>query len=152
MHRSLMATLMVSLIFASGACNRDQEKMRSTSETQAQAAQPANTPITVEGCVKAGDAADTFVLTTARTEGGQDTVTYQLVGEQTPSLRDHVGRRVEVSGMMEAQQEIASRTTAQPKEQRPTGTSGTPTVQTRAEIDIKRLSVKSVKGIGGRCD
>lgn len=150
--RITFATIALGAAIATGACSRD-EKMTTASESQTQAAQAANTPMTVAGCVKAGDAADTYVLTTARTEGAPtDAATYELVGDQVASLRDHIGRRAEVSGTLQAQQEIASRSTAKPADERPTGTSGTPTVQTRTEVEIKRLAVTSVKPLGDKCD
>lgn len=152
MYRSTISTsLVLSAALAGAACNRDRDKMTPATEVQSQSAQPANTPLTVAGCVKAGDADDTYVLTTARAEGAAEPATYQLVGSQTASLRDHVGRRVEVSGTMQAQQEVASRSTAQSTE-RPTGTIGKPTVQTRSEVDIKRLSVSSIRPLGDKCD
>jgi hypothetical protein len=138
---------------ASGACNRQPEKMTTAAESQAQSAKPTNMPMTVAGCVKAGEAPDTFVLTTARAEGAPtDAATYELVGDQIAGLRDHIGRRAEISGTVQAQQEIASSSTAKPADERATGTSGTPTVQTRAEIEIKRLSVASVKPLDEKCD
>lgn len=154
MHRYTTATslmLCASLAVAGAACNRG-EKMTPGSEVQTQSAQPAKTPMTVAGCLKAGEAEDTYVLTTERAEGAAEPATYQLVGEQTAGLRDHIGRRVQVQGTMEAQQEIATRSTAKSAEERPAGTSGTPTVQTRSEVDIKHLSVTSVKPLGDKCE
>lgn len=159
MTRQTIATsLVLGTALVAGACNRGQETTPATPEVQTQTAQPAtNMPVTVEGCVKAGDAADTYVLTAARAEGSTDTATYQLVGQQTDQLRDHIGRRVEVSGTVEAQQEIAASQTAkaEPGEgnrDRATGTTGTPTVQTKTEIEIKRLSVSAVKPLQDKCD
>ena len=127
--------------------------MTTASDSQTQAAQAANTPMTVAGCVKAGERRIRDVLTTAGPRVRQRMpATYELVGDQVASLRDHVGRRAEVSGTIQAQQEIASRSTAKPADERPTGTSGTPTVQTRTEIEIKRLAVTSVKPLGDKCD
>jgi hypothetical protein len=140
---------------AAGACSRGEETATTRPEVQTQTAQTTNMPMTVAGCVKAGDAADTYVLTTARAEGGGDTATYQLTGEQIASLRDQIGSRVEVSGTVEAQQQIATDATAQARpedRERATGTSGTPTVQTKTEIEIKRLSVTSIKPLGDKCD
>ena len=151
--RITFATIAFGAAIATGACSREPEKMTTASDSQTQAAQAASTPMTVAGCVKAGEAADTYVLTTARAEGAPtDAATYELVGDQVASLRDHVGRRAEVSGTIQAQQEIASRSTAKPADERAIGTSGTPTVQTRTEIEIKRLAVTSVKPLGDKCD
>jgi hypothetical protein len=158
MHRNTLtySTLAAVLSAAaiSGACNRDEEKMATSAEVQTQTSQPANMPVTVSGCVKAGEAADTYVLTVERAAGAEgEAGTYQLTGDQTAVLRDHVGRRAEVSGTVVAEQEIASRSTATPAGQdQPAGTSGTPTVQTRTEIDVKRLAVTQVKPLGDKCD
>ena len=157
MTRHVFATSMIlCTVIAAGACNRGPETTTTKPEVQTQTAQTANMPMTVSGCLKAGEAADTYVLTTARTEGSTDAATYQLVGSQTANLREQIGRRVEVSGTLQAQQQIAATGTAQTKPdksaERATGTIGTPTVQTRTEIDIKRLSVSSVKPTGEKCD
>jgi hypothetical protein len=112
----------------------------------------------VAGCLKAGDAADTFVLTTARTEGGGEATTYQLVAAPNVNLRDHVGHRVEISGVADTQHELASRTTAVPsdrdrdRDERPTGTSGTAKIETKTEIDVKRVSVNSITPLADSCD
>lgn len=155
MARQTFATSLVfcTLVWAS-ACNRGEEPKTVTPEVQTQRSQAGNMPMTIAGCVKAGDAADTYVLTAARAEGSADSATYQLVGTQAAQLRDQVGRRIEVSGTLEAQQEIASQAKAQakPDSDRPTGTAGTPTVQTKTEIDIKRLTVASIKPLGDKCD
>jgi hypothetical protein len=148
--------LCISAVLACGACNRAGEESKPIAESQSQSAQPANQPLTVAGCLKAGDAADTFVLTTARTEGSGETATYQLVAAPNVNLKDHVGHRVEVAGVADSQAELASRTTAVPADrdrgERPTGTSGTPKIETKTEIDVKRLTVKTIKPIADECE
>jgi hypothetical protein len=131
----------------------ESEDSQTVSEAQSQTGQRTNQPLTIAGCLKAGDAENTYVLTAARTAGSQDTATYHLEGEAAANLKEHVGERVEVTGTMNAQQEVASRTTAVPEgDARPTGTSGTPTVVTKTEVDIKRVSVTSVKPLAEKCD
>jgi hypothetical protein len=156
MNRHRLATpLIVFAALAAGACNGDQETTTTTRpEVQTQTAQQANMPMTVTGCLKAGDAADMFVLTAAQSEGSVETATYQLVGAEGTNLQDHVGRQVQVSGTVQGQQEIATRGTAQATSEEARGTAGgaTPTVQTRTEIDIKRISVDSVKPVGDKCE
>jgi hypothetical protein len=150
--RSIVVCAGIAIAVASGACNRTP-KSTAVAESQTQSAQPANQPLTIVGCLKAGEAPDTFVLTTARTDGSGETATYQLVGASDVNLKDHLGHRVEVNGTMNAQQEIASSTTAVPTERsRPTGTSGSPKVETKTEIDIKRVSVASVKPLSNKCE
>ncbi len=153
MHRSTLNAFLLCAVLAAGACNRegDKQKMVGGSEAQTESARSAMTPTTVAGCLKAGDAENIYVLATAPTEGAPEPATYQLVGDRTANLREHIGNRIEVKGTVEAQQEIATRSTAKAPEDQPTGTSGTPRVQTRAEIEIKRLSVESVKPLGEKC-
>ena len=146
--------LSVGLAMAAGvtACNRSEDT-RPVTEVQTQTAQPTNQPVTVAGCLKAGEAADTYILTTARSGGSGETATYQLVGNQAGTMKDHVGHRVEVNGTIVAEQEIASTASALPADkERATGTAGTPKVQTKTEIEIRRLSVASVKPLDDKCE
>jgi hypothetical protein len=148
--RSVVFCFFLALGLAGTGCNRGP-KATVVAESQAQTAQPANQPMTVSGCLKAGEADGTFVLTAARTTGSSgETATYHLVGPQANNLQEHVGRQVEVIGTMQAQQEIASNAPAQPANERATGTSGT--VQTRTDIDIRRLAVTSLKPIAEKCE
>jgi hypothetical protein len=146
----------ISALLVSGACNRNGDESKPVAESQSQSARPTNEPLTVAGCLKAGDAADTFVLTTARTAGSAQTATYQLVAGPNINLRDHIGDRVEVSGVADSQHELASRTTAVPTDRdrsdRPTGTTGTPKIETKTEVDVKRLSVTAIKPLADSCD
>lgn len=152
MHRyTFTGSLMLGATLTLGACNR-AEKMTPGTEVQTQSAQQAATPTSLSGCLKAGEAGDTFVLTTARADGAGDPATYQLVGSKAAGLGEHIGHRVEVTGTVQAQQEVATRSTAQSAQERPAGTSGTPTVQTRAEIEIRRLAVDSVKPLDEKCE
>ena len=151
--RLILLCTMMTFGLSSAACQREP-KGTIVAESQSQTAQPANQPITVAGCLNAGEAADTYVVTAARTTGGSaETATYQLVGERAVNLQDHVGHRVEVSGTVQTQHEIAASAPAQPApNERATGTTGTPTVQTRTEIDIRRLAVTSLKPLGDKCE
>jgi hypothetical protein len=149
--KTIAGSVLLCVTIAAGSCKPAEEQMATSTDVQTQSAQQGNMPVTVTGCLKAGQADDMLVLTTARAEGSGDAATYQLVGDETAALREHVGRRIEISGTVQAQQEMASRTTARP-EDRPTGTSGTPAVQTRTEVEIKRLAVKSAKPLDEKCD
>ena len=155
MHRKqifasfVMPTALTAFVALAG-CSRGEEPT-TVSETHSRSAQRTNQAVTVTGCLKAGSADDTFVLGTARTAGSQDTATYHLDGGGA-NLRDHVGERVEVTGTVNAQQEMVSqRTAVAPNEDRPTGTSGTPKVETKTELDIKRLAVTTVKPLNEKC-
>ena len=137
------------LAAAASACNRGQQVPAAESQT-ATPVQATNQPTTVKGCLRAGDASDTFVLTTARSATGDPTATYQLRAPEGVSLSDHLGKQVEVSGVIVAQQEVASRSTSQPAG-KATGTSGTPTVSTSTKLDVKQLNVQEIRRVSDSC-
>jgi hypothetical protein len=150
--RSIAICAAIAMALASGGCRKSQ-KSTSVAASQSQSARPASQPLTITGCLKAGEAPDTFVLTAARTGGSGDTATYELIAPADVNLKDHVGHRLEVNGTVNTQQETASSTTAVPNQRsRPTGTSGSPKVETKTEIDIKRVSVTAVKPISDKCE
>jgi hypothetical protein len=137
----------VAVLAAATACNRNAAgpELRTTTGVQ-----PRQEAITVDGCMRQGLAENTFVLTTEN-DGSTTTPTstYQLNGQQV-SLRDYVGQVVEVSGTLRSDQEVdTSGTTAVGKSA--TGTSGTPTVQTKTELDVKQMTVSAVKPLGHQC-
>ena len=137
------------MLIAIAACNREAR----APVAESQAATPvtaANQPTTVKGCLRAGDAADTFVLTGERAARGQQTATYQLNPQQGVALADHVGQQVEVSGVIVAQQEVTAQTSAQPAG-KATGTSGTPSVSTATELDLKQLNVHQIRKLDDSC-
>jgi hypothetical protein len=138
---------------AAAGCGRGGDETQTVSQAQSQTAQTTNQPVTVSGCLKSGASENTYVLSAARTAGSQDTATYELQGSPSTNFQEHVGQRVEVSGTIESQQEFAARTkSVAGEEDRPTGTSGTPTVVTKAEIDIRRLSVSEIRSLAEKCD
>ncbi|HJR59816.1 MAG TPA: hypothetical protein VJ813_10470 [Vicinamibacterales bacterium] len=143
---------LVLLSTAAAGCQREPEVP--AAQTQTQASSPANQPATVIGCLRAGDAEGTYVVTTAQTVDGAPAATYELAGDAGVNLQDHVGRRVEVTGVIDQQSQVATRQSAQPADNA-TGTAGkpgTPTVQTGTQLSIKRLEVKAVKRTGGDCE
>jgi hypothetical protein len=147
--------VMSSAVLAATAlagCGRSDQKNAPTAEVKIeQPAQAVNKPITLSGCMRAGEAADTFVLTTSTTADGQAPATYQLAGAGGVNLRDQIGNRVEVSGVVRDQQQTESHTSG-PAANAPTGTSGSPRVETTTEVDIKHLDVSNVKPLGEKCD
>ena len=69
------------------ACNRSEEAPVPAAEIQTtQTVQESNQPVTVGGCLRAGDAADTFVLTANEPSQATGTATYQLVGNPSVQL------------------------------------------------------------------
>ncbi len=147
-HLTLAGTIMVAA--AGWGCGREEPAVP-PAQAGAQTSAPTNQPTTVTGCLRAGDAADTFVLTTAQTVDGTPAATYQLSGVPDMNLQDHLGKRVEVSGVVDQQSQIATRQPSQPADDKATGTAGTPTVQTGTQLSIKRLDVKTIKRAGGDC-
>jgi hypothetical protein len=143
-------TVTAAVALGGAACNRSKSQPPTDRQVSGDARNP-DVPITVTGCLRAGEASDTYVITQdAQNTGAQDTANYQLVGANGVDLRQHVGQRVQVSGVLAAQQEVASRSAA--SAQKPTGTSGTPTVQTQTQVDIRTLQVSSVNPQGGKCE
>jgi hypothetical protein len=140
---------MLIAVAALTACNRKEPQPAAETQT-ATPVQTANTPTTVTGCLRAGDASDTFVLTAARAATGEQTATYQLYPEQGVQLADHIGHQVVVTGVLRAQQEVQSRSTTEPAG-KPTGTGGTPTVSTATALDIKQLNVQQVRPTAEKC-
>lgn len=84
-------------------------------------------------------------------EGAPETATFQLIGAKDVNLDEHVGEQVEVSGIVRTEQQIVSGGGAV-ELQSTKGTTGTAVVETKTELDVKRLEVSSVKPTGHRCD
>jgi hypothetical protein len=140
--------LLGSCLLTFGACKRQASapELQTTTGTQARMQ-----PMSVTGCLKSGMADDTFVLMASQANGAGDTATYQLTGREGMDLRQYLGQKVAVAGTLRAQQEVAS--TGQATEQKPAkGTTGTPTVETKTELDVKRLDVSTITPTGDRCD
>jgi hypothetical protein len=137
----------MGIALGASACARD-DKAVPVAESQSQTpVQATNQPVTVTGCLRAGDAEGVFVLTA----GGAEGATYHLTGMKDLNLVDHIGRQVEVSGTVRAQQQTTSRAVATP-ESKATGTMGTPRIETTTELDVKHLDVAAVRPLGERCD
>ena len=143
------AIVVGSLVLTMGACKREATapEVQTTSGEQARMQ-----PMTVTGCLRGGLADNTYVLMASQTSGGAtDTATYQLAARDEVNLRQYVGQKVEVAGTLRAEQEVASNGVA--TEQKPAkGTSGTPTVDTKTELDVKRLDVTRITPVSGRCE
>lgn len=138
--------IVASLLFATSGCTRKQQTAP-VAQSQTQSSEATNQPATVFGCVRAGEASDTFVLTTA----GENPVTYHLVGGDADTLRKQVGHQAEITGTVTAQQETATRSSA-PAEHRAAGTSGTtPTVRIQTQVNMRELQVSSVRRTGTDC-
>jgi hypothetical protein len=135
------------------ACNRTAENEAPVAQMKAETPpQAVNQPTTLTGCLRAGEAAETYVLTTSNTADGVSPTTYQLAASRGVNLASEIGKRVEVSGIITTQQRSATVSSASPAGEKPTGTGGTPVVETRTQLDIKRLEVSGIKPLGDRCD
>ena len=140
-----------AIALAGVACNKN--KQAAPDAQVSTGLQPRSQPVTVTGCLQQGTIADnTWVLIGDAPAAGTTgrAPTYQLTGANTDSLRNSAGQRVEVSGTVQAEQEVASNSGTIP-EKPAKGTSGTPTVQTKTDVDIRRLEVTSVKPTGNPC-
>ncbi len=152
-HLIKAATLFSALALVTGGCNSNKNRQTTPDAQTSTGEQPRAQAITVSGCLRTGTLAEnTWVLigdaTGAATTG--QVPTYQLIGGDAAAFRNNVGQRVEVSGTVEAEQQVATSSGAIP-ENRAKGTSGTPTVETKTNVDIKRLDVTTVKPTGDRC-
>jgi hypothetical protein len=153
-----VATLF-SAVAATGACQRTPEPQPAPApEVQAEAIHHTDRPTTVSGCLRAGEAPNTFVLTAARAEGSMETATYQLVAQADVDLRDqmreHVGQMVRVDGTLRAQQAASAQTLAAPADagnDQPAGTAGTPMVQTRTDVTINQVTVEAITSLDEAC-
>jgi hypothetical protein len=147
-RRSVATAALAALVMVpSYACSRDEPAPPASQVQTESPTRVTNQPMTVTGCLRAGEAADTFVLTT----GGTDVATYNLIGREGVNLADHVGRQVEVNGILLAQKQTATRAEGPARGDKPTGTAGTPSVSTRAEVDIRQLEVNTVRSTGQEC-
>jgi hypothetical protein len=163
MHHHILRVALIGIVSASvagGACRRapEPEGTPPAAELQSEALYRTDRPITVAGCVKAGEAANTFVLTAARAEGAAETRTYQLITvhnlDLRDQLRDHVGEMVQVDGTLSARQAAVTQTIAEPAEagnDQPPDAVGQPLVQTRTDLQIDNVRVDSVKPLGEAC-
>jgi hypothetical protein len=133
----------VVIMIAGSACNRNA----TVAEVQRTTVQPRMEPITAAGCLRAGLAENTFVLTAAAADPGSKSSTYELTGHDV-NLRDYVGQQVEVSGTLRSEEQVATSGVAVEK---PKSSNGTPVVETRTELDVKQMTVSSVKPTGQRC-
>jgi hypothetical protein len=108
--------------------------------------------MTVNGCLRAGDATDTYVLTVIG-DDRSETATYQLASTGDLKLADHIGERVEVTGVVTGQQSSATTATI-PVKPKATGTAGgtsAPLIETTTELNIRRMDVSSLRPLGGHC-
>lgn len=153
--QTIEAVVIAAGLAGTMACSRGPSASQGTSSTppQTQTATSSQMPMTttVTGCLAAGDAADTYVLNSARADGAATSATYNLVGANNDELRSHVGEQVRVSGTVTSGAQIAERSMPQAETAKPKATTGTPVVQTQTDVQIRRLAVSSVVPEGQKC-
>lgn len=140
------------LALSSAACGKGPGSgQKAGPEDQSATVRPSTeTPITVTGCLGGGAVEHSFVLTSVQQQGTVGTATYQLEGKQGVDFRDHVGQRVRISGTLGTETDVDSRgpVAAEPKAK---GTTGTPSVQTDTDLQVRTLHVESLTPSGSRC-
>jgi hypothetical protein len=147
MRYGMMSITIGCAALALGACNRKPEapEIQTT-----QAVQRNGEPVQLTGCLKRGVVADdTFVLLVAQKDASGGTATYELIAAPGVSFGDQVGQQVEVTGTLQGEQIASSEGAA--REQAAKGTSGTATVQTKTDLDVRRVAATSLKPIGAAC-
>jgi hypothetical protein len=121
--------------------------------------------ITVTGCLTANARGDRFMLTplkkdplaaemTTRTTDVVPTYTYELHGGS--NLRAHVNQQVTVTGVLdrkyEKETEIDRDQETQAAPVRPDAPKPTVETEEKAELELRRLQVNTVKSIGKPCE
>lgn len=149
MRSLVLSSTAAALLLTSAACT-GQEANKPPEATATSAPEARNQPVTVTGCLRAGEAANTFVLMAPASETSPEPATYALVGTAA-DLGDHVDRRVEIAGTLASEQEARSSTSAV-EEDKPKGTTGTPTVETQTKVEVRRIKVDTVRPLGEECE
>jgi hypothetical protein len=136
--------VLVAVLIAS-ACGRDN----AGPEVQTSSGlQPRQESMSVRGCLKTGLAESTFVLMTTESGPQGETATYQLNGPGV-NFANYVGQQVDVVGTLRGEQETAS--SGVDVVEKSTGTSGQPVIETKTELNLKYMTVSSIKPSGQRC-
>lgn len=154
-RNSLTAGLCIAAaVCGTAACRSNKKDTTPVAQIETQTPpQVVNEPVTVTGCLRAGDASNTFVLTTSETKDQTTAATYVLsVRDNGVNLRDNIGERVEITGVLNTQQEVSTMSPSAPPANKPTGTAGKPAVETQAQLDMRHLEVSTMNRIGGHCD
>ena len=146
MRHAMMSIAIVSAAFSLIGCNK-----KSTPEIQStQTIQRNGDPVQLTGCLRRGlIAEDTFVLLVAQKDASGGTATYELIPAPGVNFSDQVGQQVEVSGTLQGEQIAHTEDAA--RERAAKGTSGTPTIETKTDLDVRRVDATSLKPLGAAC-
>src|SRR5438067_2133968 len=138
MRPQLLIIALLSAALAAGACKNRETAVPELQRTTG--VQPRTAPVIVTGCLRSGMADDTFVLIASNATDATRTATYQLTGSEAMNLRQYIGQSVNVEGTLKAEEEITS-SSGSVQEKAAKGTTGKPTVETKTDLDVKRLVV-----------
>lgn len=116
-----------------------EELLRATRKTSA-----------LHWAVSASTEAGLAELLHAPSGGAPETTTFELTPAGDVNLQAHIGLQVEVSATVRTAQQIVSSAGAEEKSAK--GTAGTPVVETKTELYVKRLEVNSLRHLGDRCE
>jgi hypothetical protein len=148
-HTSIAAILLVASVLGVVGCTRGKTPAPEVARTTGE--QPRSESMTVTGCLGSGAFAEgVWVLMVPSAPGGAPASTVHLVGGDPETLRANAGRQVEVSGTLQAQQQVATSGTPAPRH-RTSDAQGSPVIQTDTQLDIKRLAVGTIRPIGEKC-
>lgn len=146
--RGITAACMLALCMA---CGRDGDEVPPLETQTVTPPQAQATPEKVTGCLRAGEAEGTYVVTASRLDTSMPAATYELVGSNE-RFGDHIGHKVEVTGTVVSEQAATSRGATLPAEDRAKGTTGTPTVQSTTKVEFKRLQVTNFAMLDDDCE
>ena len=147
-HLQWTTAMVCAATLAFTACNRKPSAPELQTTT---GVQPRAERVTLTGCLKRGVIAeDTFVVLVSQKEVGTEAATYELTVQPDVKLADHIGQQVEVSGTLRSEQAFASSAGAV-TEKPAKGTSGTPVVETKTDVNLKRIDVSGLRPTGSAC-
>jgi hypothetical protein len=158
-----IATLTVALVSALGIGLQAQDSIVTT-KTKVKG-DDAKT-VTYTGCMQSGPEARTYILdkvvplsrtTTTETTGTSgtttttSTTTYALVPDERVELEQHVGHKVEVTGMMMPAGKSKTETKTKVEREQSGETTRTETTKTNGSRSVPQFRVISVKYLAGSC-
>jgi hypothetical protein len=147
----VLAAVVVTAMGGVGCKRGTITEREAAPDVQTSATSNAAVNTTVTGCLRAGNADGTYVVMEARSAGGTQAATYQLIADNTDELKAHLNQPVQVVGTITSGQDIASRSTRVEEDKKAKGTTGTPVVETTTDLQLRRLRVKSITPQGESC-
>ena len=148
--QTLKLTAAAAALAACVACGGTGEEVPALEGQSVTAERDTELPRIIQGCLGAGGTENSYVLMADADDTGADAATYNLEGE-LGSLAEHIGRRVEVRGTVVSSQVARARGPLMDAEEQPEGTSGTPMVRAKSEVELKELQVDSLTPIDAEC-